>query len=90
MNKEGLFSHLSPEELRQLVEQAQAPKEIKLTPEVIKQSQAIYDFLGIKVDLQKEYQAGNIILPTPEQEKAAKQAGYTLGLIFPVPKIETK
>jgi len=54
----------------------------ELTPEIIAQSQKVYDFLGIDIDLSQEAEAGNIALPTPEQAEEAERQGYALALII--------
>ena len=54
-----------------------------LDQETIKQNQKLYDWLGLEVNLQQEYEQGNILLPTSEQKEAAEKEGYTLQLIIP-------
>jgi len=54
----------------------------KIPPEVLEQSQALYDWLGIETNLQKEAQEGKIVLPSAEQQEAAEKEGYSLPLII--------
>ena len=73
---------ISTEALGRIARELQeAARKIELSPEIISQSQAIYDFIGYQVDIQNDYEQGKIDLPTPEEQEAAKKAGYTLALI---------
>jgi|GEM_PF-5498496 len=57
------------------------PEKGKISPEVLQQSQALYDWLGIEVNLQKELQEGRIVLPSTEQQEAAEKEGWNLPLV---------
>lgn len=50
---------------------------------IIEQSQAVFDFLDLNVDLQAEYQNGKIVLPAYKEQRAAERRGYTESLIVP-------
>jgi len=75
-----------PPKLRTLMEELATislpqPEKGEIFPEVLSQNQALYNWLGIEVDLQKEYQEGRLLLPSPEQQEGAEKAGYTFPLI---------
>jgi len=58
------------------------PEKGAILPEILQQSQALYDWLGIETNLQKEAQEGKIVLPSAEQQEAAEKEGYSLSLII--------
>src|SRR3990167_9649958 len=76
----------SLERLKQIIERLNelyGPETAEISPEVIKQNQEMYDWLGIEVNLQKELEAGNIVLPSKEQQELAKKHGYAMAVIIP-------
>lgn len=50
---------------------------------IIEQSQAVYDFFDLEVNLKAEFRAGNINLLTRKEQREAERHGYTESLIVP-------
>lgn len=59
-------------------------EELPTIEEIITKNQAIYDFLEIGVDLNKEYDDNHIVIPTDEERAEAGKLGYPLELIIPM------
>jgi len=58
------------------------PAKIPDIQEIIKVSQKVYETLGFQVDLQRELQEGNILLPPPEQKEAIDQEAMTFSFLM--------
>lgn len=57
--------------------------EIRLSKEQLQETQSFYDWLGLDVDIKKEYEKENILLPTNGLLKLAAKSGYTELIIVP-------